>query len=108
MTDVHPHRRSTDPDDGKSHVLQNIVENSFAKFVARYGMPLLLGVMAWQGRAALDDLATQRNDIAQLKSDVRVIGTRLDEGIVRQVNENAQRITDIDHRVQVLERGAKP
>ena len=107
----HPNRRAEDPNDGKRHLVQNAVESTFAKVVARYGVPILLGWMAWQGRAALDVQKQQGADIAQVKSDVRVLSTRFDEVALRQVVSNTDRIgqgekKDIeqDRRLDALER----
>lgn len=107
----HPNRRAEDPNDGKRHLVQNAVESTFAKVVARYGVPLLLGWMAWQGRDALDVQKQQGADIAQVKSDVRVLSTRFDEVALRQVASNTDRIgqgekNDIeqDRRLDALER----
>lgn len=107
----HPNRRAEDPNDGKRHLVQNAVESTFAKVVARYGVPILLGWMAWQGRDALDVQKQQGADIAQVKSDVRVLSTRFDEVALRQVVSNTDRIghgekKDIeqDRRLDALER----
>ena len=107
----HPNRRAEDPNDGKRHLVQNAVESTFAKVVARYGVPILLGWMAWQGRNALDVQKQQGADIAQVKSDVRVLSTRFDEVALRQVVSNTDRIgqgekKDIeqDRRLDALER----
>lgn len=109
--DVPLHRRSDDTDDGHRHLLQSAVDSTFAKVVARYGVPLLLGWMAWQGRDALDVQKEQGSDIAQVKSDVRVLSTRFDEVALRQVASNTERIgqgerknIDQDRRLDALER----
>lgn len=102
--DVHQHRRNGDPDGTSAHKLQDAVESTGAKFVARYLVPLMLAVMAWQGREAITEMKQQRGDIAQLKSDMRVMTTRLDEGVVRQVSSNTQNIANHEQRIQTLER----
>ena len=111
---AHLNRRNDDPDDGRRHLVQNAVESTFAKVLARYGVPILLGWMAWQGRDALDVQKQQGSDIAQVKSDVRVLSTRFDEVALRQVASNTERIgqgerkdIDQDRRLDALERTVK-
>lgn len=109
----------TDPlqanDDVRHPVLDAAVENTLSKVLARWVLPglvaALIAVVVWIGQGALAqireqgmDLRAQSNDIAQVKSDVRVMATRLDEGVIRQVNQNTQRVQDIERRVQILER----
>jgi hypothetical protein len=107
----HPNRRAEDPNDGKRHLVQNAVESTFSKVLARYGVPILLGWMAWQGQKALTVQEQQGSDLAQVKSDVRVLSTRFDEVALRQVASNTDRIgqgekKDIeqDRRLDALER----
>ena len=111
---AHPNRRSDDPDDGKRHIVQNAVESTFAKVLARYGVPVLLGWMAWQGREALGEQKLQSADIAQVKSDLRVMSLRFDEVGLAQIKSNANRIDlvekkdiDQDRRLDALERTVK-
>lgn len=111
---AHLNRRSGDPNDGKRHLVQNAVESTFAKVVARYGVPVLLGWMAWQGRDALDVQKQQGADIAQVKSDVRVLSTRFDEVALRQVESNTaglrlleKKDVEQDRRIDALERTVK-
>src|SRR5690606_221904 len=66
---AHPHRRSDDPDDGKRHLVQTAVDSTLTKALARYGVPIFLAWMAWQGREALEVQKRQGADIAQVKSD---------------------------------------
>ena len=109
-----PNRRHDDQDDGRRHLVQNAVDSTFAKGIARYGVPVLLAWMAWQGRDALDVQKQQGTDIAQVKSDVRVLSTRFDEVALRQVASNTDRIgqsekkdIDQDRRLDALERTVK-
>lgn len=115
---AHLNRRSEDTDDGQRHRVLEAVEDTWSKVLARWVLPglvaLLIGVVTWVGREALDqikqqgvDIRTQGDDIVQVKSDVRVMATRLDEGIVRQVNSNTQKIDEHERRLQVLERTVK-
>lgn len=101
------HRRSDDNEDLQGHRLQAAVDSTTAKFLARYLVPVLLAWMAWQGKEGLGELKEQRGDIAQMKSDIRVVTTRLDEGVVRQVNNNTQQLVDHEKRLQVIERTVK-
>ena len=110
----HPNRRADDPHDGRRHFVQDAVESTTAKVVARYGVPLLLAWMATQGREALDVQRQQGSDISQVKSDVRVLSTRFDEVALRQVASNTSNIEQIhkkdieqDSRIDALERTVK-
>lgn len=115
---AHPSRRSDDPSDGRRHVVQDVVESTAAKVIARAVVPMLLAIIGFFLLRTLNTVADnqerqqtrqeeQGRDIAQVKSDVRVMTTRLDEGIVRQVNSNTQKIDDLDRRTQLLERTVK-
>lgn len=115
---AHPHRRHDDPDDGKRHVVQDVVESTAAKVFARAVVPVLLAIIGFflvrtlnevadNQRASAQTQADQGRDISQLKSDMRVVTTRLDEGVIRQVTGNTQRIDDHEKRIQLLERTVK-
>lgn len=105
---AHLNRRSDDPQDGQRHRVLEAVESTQAKVIARVVTPMLLtallGVVLWIGQAALSRQEEQRDDISQIKSDVRDLNTRMTEGVVRQVNTNAEAIHDHEQRLQVLER----
>lgn len=115
---AHLHRRSGDTDDGKRHRLLEVVESTQAKFVARLVVPVLLSALVvisgFIGTRLLAQLDTQGNDIAQVKSDMRVLSTRFDEVALRQVASNTDRIgqvekkdIDQDRRIDALERTVK-
>ena len=114
----HLNRRTEDPDDGRSHVIQHAVESTGLKVVARVVVPALLAVLGFfllrtlsnveEGqKSSARAIAEQGLDIGQVKSDVRNINTRLDEGVVRQVNANTSIIGEHEKRLQVLERTVK-
>lgn len=109
--DMHQHRRSTDTDDLHGHRLQAAADSTAAKVVNRLVSPVigvLITVIGFFLVRTLNDVAAnqleQGRDLAQVKSDVRNINTRLDEGVIRQVNANTQQITDHEHRIQAIER----
>lgn len=117
MTDdmANPQRRSDDPDDGRSHVIQNAVESTGLKVFARVVLPTLLAAIGFfllrtlssveEGqKTSARAIAAQGIDIGQVKSDVRNINTRLDEGVIRQVNANTQNLADHEKRIQLIER----
>lgn len=105
---THPNRRSTDPDDGERHAVLQLVESTAAKFIARVLLPIVVSALCaltmWVGRTALDRIDAQGHDIQQVQSDLRVISTRLDERVIRQVDENKREIEDHEHRLQLVER----
>lgn len=92
----------------RPHRVENAVESVTAKLVSRALMPVLvtvlLGMLTWIGNGALATIREQGQDIQQIKTDMRVISTRLDEGVVRQVNTNAAHIDDHERRLQQVER----
>lgn len=100
------------------HRLQAAVDSTFAKVIARVLVPVLLagllGVSGFVGARLLRQLDTQGNDIAQVKSDVRVLSTRFDEVTLRNVESNTTRIglvekkdVEQDRRLDALERTVK-
>lgn len=117
MTDdmAHLNRRMTDDDDGKRHRMLEAVESTQAKIISRVLVPVLLAgllaVSGFVGKRLLRQLDTQGSDIAQVKSDVRVLSTRFDEVTLRQVESHASHIdalekkdVDQDRRIDALER----
>ena len=115
---AHLNRRSDDTQDGQRHRVLELVESTGAKVFARGVVPVLLAIIGFFLVRTLNQVADnqqrqdarneeQARDMAQVKSDVRVITTRLDEGVVRQVNTNTQTIQAHEQRLQVLERTVK-
>lgn len=115
---MHQHSRNSDAEDPQAHRLLAAAESTTAKVMNRLLTPVLALVLAVLGffavrllndvaanqRQQADNQVQQGLDIAQVKSDVRNLNTRLDEGIIRQVNQNTQSMQDLDRRVRVLER----
>lgn len=115
---THLNRRTSDDDDGKRHRVLEAVESTQAKLISRVLVPVLLtallGVSGFVGARLLRQLDSQGDDIAQVKSDVRVLSTRFDEVTLRQVESNTQRIgmtekkdVEQDRRIDALERTVK-
>lgn len=109
--DMHQHRRSTDTDDMHGHRLQAAADSTAARVMNRLVSPvvgIMLTIIGFFLVRTLNDVAAnqqdQGRDIAQVKSDLRNINTRLDEGVIRQVNANTQQITDHERRIQAIER----
>lgn len=112
--DIYPH----DDHDARGHRLQSAVDSTQAKFIARVIVPVLLagllGVSGFVGARLLRQLDSQGDDIAQVKSDVRVLSTRFDEVTLRNVESNTARIglvekkdVEQDRRIDALERTVK-
>lgn len=115
---AHLNRRDTDDDDGQRHRVLELVEGTGAKFIARVIVPVLLSVLllisGFVGKRLLSQLDSQGSDIAQVKSDIRVLGTRFDEVALRQVTSNSAAIQQLqekdvgqDRRIDALERTVK-
>lgn len=115
---AHLNRRSDDPDDGKRHRVLEAVESTQAKFIARLVVPVLLSALVaisgFIGTRLLAQLDAQGSDIAQVKSDVRVLSTRFDEVALQQVRGNTARLDQVekkdveqDRRIDALERTVK-
>lgn len=115
---MHEHRRNNDADDLTGRRLEAIAESKYAKLIASIGVPILisvLGVYMVADRSSSKEVtvrmetaqAEQGKDIAQIKSDVRDVNTRLDEGVIRQVDSQGKHLDNIEQRVQVIERVIK-
>lgn len=115
---THLNRRITDDDDGKRHRVLDAVESTQAKLISRVLVPVLLagllGVSGFVGARLLRQLDSQGADIAQVKSEVRVLSTRFDEVALRAVESNTARIgivekkdVEQDRRIDALERTVK-
>ncbi|HET7655750.1 MAG TPA: hypothetical protein VFK18_01985 [Luteimonas sp.] len=98
----------TDDARERHHRLEAAAESTLAKWISRFGVPALLAVLGWFLIRTTDRIETtqarQGEDIAQVKADVRVLGARLDEGVIRQVESNSKRIDGLEGRVNQLER----
>lgn len=101
--------------DHKGHRLEAAAESTFAKMLNRFGMPILLGVVGFLGGRQLEDIragqdtqarlqAAQAKEVSELRTEFRVMSTRLDEVVIRQVNANGAQIVDHERRIQILER----
>ena len=102
-------------DQNKGHRLEAAAESTFAKLVARFGTPILVSIIGWflvgtnnrieegqrEQKAATD---LQGVAIAELKRDVAVLGTRMDERVIRQVELHSKQIENHEERLRVLER----
>lgn len=112
--DMHQHRRQGDHEDAGSHRMQRIADSAVTKVVAATAvalLPILLGVIAFLGSGALNDIKheqeVQGDAIQQIKSDVRDVNTRLDAQVIRQVDSNTKHIDKLEDRVQTLERAVR-
>jgi hypothetical protein len=92
---------------GRSPIAHRLAENEFLTAFARLGTPVLLGVIAWFGNQSFNDIRESQKDqaaadkqqtsqIAQVNSQVQVLNTKVDFGVL-------QRIQDLDRRMQLLE-----
>ena len=90
-------------------------DHSESRFLKNYAVPSLVfllivvsGVAYNQMLNRLDTLAQndskRADDVAQIKSDVRDLNTKLDAGPLRQIETNTQNIADHEQRLQRLER----
>lgn len=111
---MHQHRRNSDTDDMHGHRLQAAADSTAARVFARLVSPALgvfLSIIGFFLIRTLNEVANnqqeQGRDIAQVKSDVRNINTRLDEGIIRQVNASAEELKDHERRIRAIERTVK-
>lgn len=116
---AHLNRRTDDPDDGRSHRVLDTVESTWAKFFSRLLLPVLLAIIGFFLVRTLNEVVAnqeaqqqkqheQGKDIMQMKSDIRVIGTRLDESVIRQIGDNREKIDDHEKRINALERKVQP
>jgi len=91
--------------------IEQATESTLAKVVARFAVPLLIAIIGWFTVTTLTHIQTEQGqqgkDIAQIKSDVRDVNTRLDAQVIRQVDSNTKSIEKLDDRVQTLERSVK-
>lgn len=104
---MHQHRRRDDNDEPRPR-LERAVESSVALAGSRLVTPVLLLVcitlIGWIGSGFNARLDEQGKDLVQVKTDLRVLGTRLDAQVIRQVDQNSKRLDTIEDRVQILER----
>lgn len=84
--------------------LETAVESKFAKALASFGMPMLLGVIAFLGGMVLNDIresqASTDKRMGQLESSVNVLNAKLDNGVI-------WRITELERRLNTVEQAQK-
>lgn len=89
------------------HRVEDAIESTTAKAFARLLLPIMLSLIGFFMLRTLNGLQSssdeQSKDIAQIKSDVRDINTRLDERIIRNVESNTRRIDALEDRVSAVE-----
>lgn len=89
------------------HKLQTATESTLAKAVGRFVTPLLLGLVAYLGNQALNDIRnTQREQfvasqgqgeqIADARTELKLLNAKVDYSVLQQM-------TALDRRVQLLE-----
>lgn len=83
--------------------MDQAAESSVAKLLFRVGSPIVLGVIAWFVQQTLSEIRTLRGDMTAVKSDLRDVNTRLDERVIRTVDEHSRRLDIHDDRLRVLE-----
>lgn len=86
-----------------SEQMERAADSSFAKLFFRIGMPVLLGIGTWFISQQHNDFKAMAADMADMKSDMRNVNTRLDERVIRQVDSNTRRIDNVEERVRRLE-----
>lgn len=88
------------------HAIDRVVDSTAAKLI-KLVVPLLLGVVGFfllRTLNKIEDGQTQQgNDIGQIRSDLRVVNTRLDEGVIRRIEDNARETEELRRRVYRLE-----
>jgi hypothetical protein len=89
------------------HRVEDAIESTTAKVFARLLLPIMLSLIGFFMLRTLNGLQSsvdeQGKDIAQIKSDVRDVNTRLDERIIRTVDSNTRRIDALEDRVSAVE-----
>lgn len=104
-----------DMDDLNGSRLEAAAESSVAKIGARIVTPVLLvitlSLIGFTGKAIINGQTegaardeSQGRDIEQIKSDIRNVNTRLDEGVIRQVNTNTEDIKQLKSDVETIKR----
>lgn len=108
----------TGHDEHQHPKLDALVERSEAKLLSRYAVPvlvfLLLAVTTYTSNELLrrsdarDANDTKQNeDIAAIKTKVEVLNTKLDAGVIRQIETNRTTIEDHENRLQRVERAVR-
>jgi hypothetical protein len=89
------------------HRLEAATESAWAKVLSRFGTPTLLGMLAWFGNQAFDDIrqsqkeqatasALQATQIQDVRADVKLLNAKVDYSVLQQM-------AALDRRVQLLE-----
>src|SRR3954465_4898159 len=97
---MHQHRRNEDIDETRHRGMQAAADSTLAKFSARVVTPVLLSALlvvgGFIGSRLVAQIDDQGRDITKIKGDLAVVSTRLDEGVIRQVNDNGKRIDKME------------
>lgn len=88
--------------------IEAVADGTFAKRLTQWIVPAMLGVLGGlvlQAQNRIEQAQTAQGiDIAQTKSDIRDLNTRLDAGLIRQVDSNTKQLDKLGDRVSTLER----
>lgn len=113
----HSHRRTGDPDDGR-HAIADKVDSTFSKALARWVWPTLMAVLGFLIVDKLREIQSAQDEarsraeamaaaMAQTDTRVALLSGKLDDRVIRQVDDNKNRIDDHEKRLQVLERAVR-
>lgn len=111
MSEAIPNSRQGDDDTMPDNRIEAVADSTLAKKLTQWVMPAMLGVIGGlllQANSRIEQTqAEQGLDIAQIKSDVRDVNTRLDAQVIRQVDSNTKAIDKLGDRVSTLERAVR-
>lgn len=112
------HRRAGDTDDGRNHVIADKVDSTFSKALARWVWPTLMAVLGFLIVDKLRDIQSSQQEartraeamaaeMSQTNTRVALLAGKLDDRVIRQVDDNKGRIDDHEKRLQTIERAVK-
>ena len=101
-----------------SHLIADKVDSTFAKVLARWVWPTLMAILGFlivdklRAIQSAQDEARERAEatsveMAQTSMRVALLSARLDDRVIRQVDDNSGRLVDHEKRLQVIERVVK-
>lgn len=83
--------------------MDKAAQSSIAKLFFSIGTPVALGVCGFFFQQMQGDLRRVNANVSGLQSDIRYVNARLDERVIRNVDQHGRRLDLHDDRLRVLE-----
>jgi len=86
-----------------SEQMDKAAESSLAKLFFRFGTPVALGIGAYFFQQMQVDLKAVNSNLSGVQSDIRYVNARIDERVIRNIDQHSRRLDLHDDRLRLIE-----